>query len=234
MSLFPVVILAGGLATRLRPLTETIPKSLLEINGEPFIAHQLRLLRGNGINEVVLCIGFLGEQIREVVGDGSQFGVHVQYSYDGRIPLGTGGAIRNAFLLLPDRFFVLYGDSYLMGNYRTVQEAFRACGKAGLMTVFANQGRWDTSNVEFVDGQIRAYDKVHRTARMQHIDYGLGVFQRDVFADYPAEQRFDLSTVYQDLLRSGELAALEVGERFYEIGSLEGIRELSHFLQRQR
>jgi len=227
----PVAILAGGLATRLYPLTERIPKALVEINGEPFLAHQLRLLRARGIERVVLCIGQHGERIREYASDGARFGLAIGYSFDGPVLLGTAGAVRNALPLLGDAFFVVYGDSYLPCSYRDVARAFHAAGQPGLMTVYRNEGRWDSSNVEFAEGRpngsIVAYDKKNRTARMRHIDYGLGVFSRAAFEDAP---HADLAEVYRDLLRRGQLAAFEVHERFYEIGSFEGIAELSRHL----
>ena len=212
-------ILAGGLATRLRPLTEKIPKALLPVSGEPFIAHQLRLLRANGIDRAVLCIGYLGEAIREFVGPTLR---------------GTAGAIANALPLLGESFFVLYGDSYLPCAYGSVAEAFRQSGQPALMTVYHNHGLWDASNVEFTGGRILAYDKIHRTPSMHYIDYGLGAFRRDVFADLPETGAYELSAVYQKLLQEGRLAALEVKERFYEIGSLEGLRELSALLDQAR
>jgi len=223
----PVAILAGGLGTRLYPLTERIPKALVEINGEPFLAHQLRLLRARGIERVVLCIGQHGERIREYAGDGARFGLAIDYSIDGPVLLGTAGALRNALPLLGDAFFVVYGDSYLPCSYRDVEQAFHAAGQPGLMIVYRNEGRWDSSNVEFADGRILAYDKKNRTARMQYIDYGLGVFSRAAFADAPHS---DLAEVYRDLLRRDRLAAFEVQERFYEIGSFEGIAELARYL----
>jgi NDP-sugar pyrophosphorylase family protein len=222
-----VAILAGGLGTRLYPLTERIPKALVEINGEPFLAHQLRLLRARGIERVVLCVGQHGERVREYAGDGARFGLAIDYSCDGPALLGTAGAVRNALPLLGDAFFVVYGDSYLPCSYRDVADAFHAAGQPGLMTVYRNEGRWDTSNVEFAEGRILAYDKKNRTARMRHIDYGLGVFSRAAFA---GAQQADLAEVYADLLRRGQLASFEVSERFYEIGSFEGIGELSRHL----
>ena len=225
--MLPVAILAGGMGTRLHPITERVPKALIEINGEPFLAHQLRLLRAAGIERVVICIGQHGERIREFAGDGTRFGIAIDYSCDGPVLLGTAGAVRNALPVLGDAFFVLYGDSYLPCSYREVEQAFLAAGRPGLMTVYHNEGRWDTSNVEFSGGRILAYDKENRTTRMQHIDYGLGVFSRSAFA---GTQHSDLAEVYRDLLCRGQLAAFEVGERFYEIGSFEGLRELSRYL----
>ena len=225
--MLPVAILAGGMGTRLHPITERVPKALIEIIGEPFLAHQLRLLRAAGIERVVICIGQHGERIREFAGDGTRFGIAIDYSCDGPVLLGTAGAVRNALPLLGDAFFVLYGDSYLPCSYREVEQAFLAAGRPGLMTVYHNEGRWDTSNVEFSGGRILAYDKENRTTRMQHIDYGLGVFSRSAFA---GTRHSDLAEVYRDLLCRGQLAAFEVGERFYEIGSLEGLSELSRYL----
>ena len=154
--MLPVAILAGGLATRLRPLTETIPKSLVEINGEPFLWHQLRLLRANGIRRVVLCLSHLGEQVRDSVGEGGAFGLDIHYSLDGPTLLGTAGALKRAEPLLGGSFFVLYGDSYLPICWAAVERAFLQSGQAGLMTVYRNEGQWDTSNVEFIDGRISA------------------------------------------------------------------------------
>src|SRR5258705_6928348 len=174
--MLPTAILAGGLATRLRPLTETIPKSLIEINGEPFLAHQLRLLRANGIERVVLCAGYLGEQIRAYAGDGRAFGLDLDYSFDGAQPLGTGGALRRALPLLGEAFLVVYGDSYLPCDYAAAERAFLESGMLGFMSVFRNNGQWDTSNVEYSSGRILAYNKGVRSTRMGHIATGLGGF----------------------------------------------------------
>jgi N-acetyl-alpha-D-muramate 1-phosphate uridylyltransferase len=228
--MLPIAILAGGLATRLRPITETIPKALIEIAGEPFLAHQLRLLRRNGFERVVLCVGYLSEQIREFAGDGSRFGLEIEYSPDGPQLLGTAGAIRRALPLLGDAFAVIYGDSYLPCDYAAALAAFRDSGKLGLMSVYRNRGLWDTSNVEFADGKLLAYDKANRTPAMHYIDYGLGAFRRAAFDGMVDGRVYDLAALYQDLLRRGELAAWESPGRFYEIGSLEGIRDLTEFL----
>jgi NDP-sugar pyrophosphorylase family protein len=229
--MLPVAILAGGLATRLRPITETIPKALIEINGEPFLAHQLRLLQQSGIEQVVLCVGYRGEQIRDYAGDGREFGLKIDYSFDGPQLLGTAGAIVRALPLMGPRFFVLYGDSYLPCDYAAIECAFQKSGNSGLMTVFPNQGRWDTSNVEFFNGRIVRYDKKNRTPTMGHIDYGLGAFRSEAFSGLTDNGPSDLANLYQDLLRKGDLAAYEVRVRFYEIGSHEGIQELAEYLK---
>ncbi len=231
--MLPVAILAGGLATRLRPVTERIPKSLVEIAGEPFIAHQLRLLHSRGIRRVALCVGYLGEMIEDYLGDGSAFGLSVAYSPDGPHLRGTAGALAQALPLLGERFFAVYGDSYLPCDYRAVQTAFENGGKPALMTVFPNGDRWDTSNVEFAGGRILNYDKKHRTPAMRHIDYGLGVFEASCFADIPATGAHDLADLYQSLLRRNLLSGCEVPERFYETGSFQGIEELSAYLNQE-
>lgn len=227
--LFPVAILAGGLARRLRPMTEHMPKALLPIAGEPFIAHQLQLLRKNNIEKVVLCVGYLGEQIRDYVGDGSRFGLHVDYVFDGPKLLGTGGAIKQALPVLGETFFILYGDSYLPCDYLAVQHAFEASRQLALMTVFRNKGLWDASNIEFHDGNILVYDKKHRTDRMQYIDYGLSVTMSSVFQ--AASYQSDLADVYQLLLQQHQLAGFEINQRFYEVGSFTGIQEFTQYLQ---
>lgn len=230
MKLYPVVILAGGLATRLRPVTETIPKALIEIAGQPFIAHQLRLLKSYGINSVIILAWYKGELIREYVGNGQQYGLEVQYAFDGDSPLGTAGAIRHALSVLLGPFFVLYGDSYLPCDYGEIQAHFDQGRQPGLMTVYRNHGKWDASNVEMHDGEILSYDKTKHTSRMEFIDYGLGLFKPEVFASLPQDQPSDLTEVYQKLLAQRSLLAYEVNQRFYEIGSFEGLRELDELL----
>ena len=211
-------------------MTENMPKSLVPISGEPFIAHQLRLLRSKEITRVVLCAGFLGNSIQEFVGDGTKFGIDVSYSFDGGTLLGTAGAIGKALPLLDEAFFVLYGDSYLDCDYGRVAEAFESSERHGLMTIYRNASHFDASNVEAQDGLVVRYDKRNQSSAMQHIDYGLGVFARSVFVNLAPNESHDLADVYQDLLQAGELASYEVTNRFYEIGSLTGIRDLEEHL----
>jgi NDP-sugar pyrophosphorylase family protein len=229
----PIVILAGGLATRLRPLTEKIPKSLLEVAGRPFLEHQIILLRKNGITDLFLCIGFLGEMIEERFKDGIAFGVQITYSYDGEKLLGTGGAIKKLVSRLPKHFFVLYGDSYLPIDYQAVANHFRLIEKPALMTVFRNDDAWDRSNVWFEQGTIRRYSKTVRLPQMHHIDFGLTICSREIFDEYPADEAFDLAGVLEKLSEREELAGYEVRQRFYEIGSPKGLHELDQLLSGQ-
>jgi NDP-sugar pyrophosphorylase family protein len=226
----PVALLAGGLATRLGPLTSRVPKSLLQVAGEPFIAHQMRLLASQEVREVVICCGYLGEQVENFVGDRGQFACRVSYSHDGSRLLGTGGAIRKALPMLGPCFWVVYGDSYLTAPFAPVLDAFRASGKPALMTVYANANRWDTSNVLFRDGAIFAYEKHGRRPDLQHIDYGLSIFSASVFEQWPDGTAFELSDLQSRLVEQGRMAAYETQARFYEIGSLSGLRETESFL----
>ncbi len=228
--MLPVAILAGGLAARLRPISETIPKSLVEVAGQPFIVHQLSYLREQGVRKVVLCIGYLGEMIEDVVGNGSKFGLDVSYSHDGPVLLDTGGAIKKALPILGDQFFVLYGDSFLPVDFGAVEQAYLESGLDALMTVLKNGDLWDKSNVLFSDGRLVEYNKRAPRTEMTYIDYGLGVLSGAVLDDYMAHQAFDLADVYQELSLQGRLAGLEVHERFYEIGSHSGLKETEAYL----
>jgi NDP-sugar pyrophosphorylase family protein len=228
----PIAVLAGGLATRMQPATLTVPKSMLEIAGEPFIAHQLRLFRRQGLERVVLCLGYLGEQVAAFVADGGRYDLQLAYSYDGDVLLGTGGALRRALPLLGEEFLVTYGDSYLDIPFRPVVDAFRAASTSGLMTVFNNAGRWDISNIEFADGRIIDYSKTP-TPRMTYIDFGLTMLSASTLATFAEGDAFDLADVYRQLVREGRMAGFEVDRRFYEIGSPAGRTESETYLRQQ-
>lgn len=220
-----VVILAGGLATRLGPLTSQTPKSLLQINDKPFLSYQLEYLKRQGIYKIVLCLGHLSEQIIEVFGDGSNHGVQILYSLDGPKPLGTGGAIRNALNKLGNNFIVLYGDTYPTAPLGPILNRFIKSKKSGLMTVYKNSNRFDKSNVIYKDKLIMSYDKSASSAIMNHIDYGINLFYTTTFQDWPINRQFDLSEVIKKLISDNDLAGFEVRDRFYEIGSVSGINE---------
>ena len=226
----PIAVLAGGVAMRMRPLTEELPKALLEVAGEPFVAHQLRLFAREGIREVKLLVGYRWEQIERCVGDGSRFGVKVDYIVDEPGLLGTGGAVRHAIEHLGPEFLVTYCDSWLDSPYAPVVEAFHASGRPALMCVFRNENRWDTSNVQFQDGVIRRYSKRFRLPEMQYIDWGLGMLKASAVVTRPLNEHWDLAELYEELSISGRLAGYEMTRRFYEIGSFEGLTETKQVL----
>jgi NDP-sugar pyrophosphorylase family protein len=230
------VILAGGLGTRMRPVTESVPKALLPVSGRPFVDWQLRLLAARGVRRVVLSIGYRGDMVRDHVGDGSRFGVDVSWVDEGAELRGTGGALRLALdgRALEDEFFVLYGDSYLPVPLGDVEEAWRGSGMPALMTVMRNEGRWDASNVVYRDGRVLLYDKAaspEEQAQMRWIDYGLSVLTREVVGErFRAGEVADLADLMRDLSRAGRLAGFEATERFYEIGSPAGLQDLESYL----
>lgn len=229
----PIAVLAGGLATRMRPLTETVPKSMLEVAGEPFIAHQLRLFHRQGLSRAVLCLGHLGAAVRDYVGDGSAFGLSVSTSFDGDKLLGTAGALKKAAPLLGDVFWVVYGDSYLDADLWPVWESFQSAGRPALMTVCRNEGRWDKSNVLFCNDRIIVYDKQSSEPAMKHIDYGLLLLRREVLNAVPiGENNADLADILSALVHQEAVAAYEVHDRFYEIGSPQGLRETDERIRR--
>ena len=230
--MLPVAILAGGLATRLRPITETVPKSLVDVAGRPFISWQLDHLKSQGADRVVLCVGHLGDRIQDFVGDGTRFGLRVAYSFDGPALAGTGGAVRNALPLLGTAFFVFYGDSYLPIDFNEVERAFVDSMKPALMTVLRNEDKWDRSNVLFQNGVIVEYNKRVTRPGMAHIDYGLSVLRATAFLGC-TNDAFDLAEIFHRMSLSGELAGHEVTKRFYEIGSHDGLRQTTDFLSSQ-
>jgi len=231
--MMPVAILAGGLATRLRPITEKIPKALVEVAGKPFVFHQLDWLKRQKVDQVVMCVGYLGEMIQERVGTGERWGMKIQYSFDGEKLLGTGGALQKALPLVGKEFLVFYGDSFLPIDFFPVKQAFYASEKPAMMTFLKNQGRWDRSNVEARNGKLVAYNKRAPTRIMEHIDYGLGILSASVFRDKNEKEAFDLAEVYEELTKKDQLAGFEVTARFYEIGSKKGLAETETFLSSQ-
>lgn len=229
--MFNVAILAGGLATRLRPLTENIPKAMVEIHGRPFIDYQLNYLKSQGIQKVVLCIGYLGHMIEEYVGNGSKYGLQVTYSYDGEIYLGTAGAIKKALALLSNDFFVLYGDSFLPISFVEVQKYFQEIQTSALMTVLKNQNIGDKSNALLKENSLVMYNKKHPSSEMIFIDYGLLIFQKSIFKDIHDSTYVDLADVLTELSTKDQLMGYEVKERFYEIGTFSGIKVLEDYFR---
>jgi MurNAc alpha-1-phosphate uridylyltransferase len=221
------VILAGGLATRMQPRTLTVPKILLDVGGRPFADLQLETLAKCNYQRVVLCIAYLGEQVRAHVGDGARFGLRVEYSEEGPELLGTGGALRAATPLLEDTFLVTYGDSYLPFDYASPLSALRAHEDCdGVMSVFKNENRWDASNVKCDGAWVLAYEKGTRDPTFDHIDYGAIALRRSAVLELPDGQKCGLDALQTQLAARRRLRACVARERFYEIGSPEGLEAL--------
>jgi MurNAc alpha-1-phosphate uridylyltransferase len=232
--MLPLAILAGGYATRLGNLTKDLPKCLIEIDGRPFIEWQLDLLIENGYTDFVFCLSYKSDMVQEYLGDGSSRGVKIQYSLDGEKQLGTGGAIQKALPMLGEAFGVLYGDSYLPIKYREVEEFFTDSNFLGAMTVYKNDGLFDSSNVEYSEGLLKEYNKENKNHRMRHIDYGLSYFNSKAFETCPRGEFFDLSSLCSDLVTQKKIGGHEVNQRFYEIGSVQGIEDFTSYLERHR
>ncbi len=227
----PVAILAGGLAKRLKKNTLNKPKALIDIAGKPFISRQLSYLSNQNIKNIVICTAHLGNQIKNYVGDGSKYNLKESYSDDGDKLLGTGGSLKKASRILGENFFILYGDSFLPINFSLVEKAYFRQKKPALMTVFKNNDHGDKSNVYFKNKCV-LYNKKNPQKNMNYIDYGLNVVRSSIFYNFPSNKTFDLSDVFEDLSKKSLLAGLEIYERFYEIGSINGLNDTIDFFKK--
>ena len=225
------VILAGGLGTRMRPLTDVCPKTLLPVRGRPFAYHQLHWLAQQGITEVVYSIGHHGDQIRNYWAGEAAPVPSIRYVDEGEQLRGTGGALRLALTqgVLEEAFFVMYGDSFLPVAFPPIWDAFERSAMPALMTVLRNEGRWDRSNAIYENSRVVLYDKLGAPS-MQFIDYGLSVLRREIL-DGIDEEVWDLSALFHKLSLEGRLAGFQVSQRFYEIGSPEGLRDLEEYFE---
>jgi NDP-sugar pyrophosphorylase family protein len=190
----------------------------------------MEVLRENGIKNLVLCLSHLGEQVLRHFGDGERWGVDISYSFDGEKLLGTGGALKKAERLLQEEFFLLYGDSYLRYDYQAIKRCFEQFDKLSLLVVYRNEDRYDRSNVIIKEGMVKIYDKEHRTEDMVHIDAGLSILRKKALEFIPSNCRFDLADLYRKLARQREMLAYEVNERFYQVGSPEGLKEFENLI----
>jgi len=224
-----IVVLCGGKATRLYPLTKKIPKSMIKISGKIFLEHQIDLLKKNGLSDIVLCVGYKAEQIKKYFGDGKNFGVEIKYSSDKKKLLGTGGALKKAENLLEDSFLVMYGDSYLPFNFQKAIKFFKKSNKLGLMTVFKNLNKYEPSNVEVEKNLVKSYSKKRKTKKMKYIDYGVIIFKKEALKFIPKNKVYNLSKLLQTLIKKKQLLTYPAEKRFYQIGSPEGLEEFKKY-----
>jgi NDP-sugar pyrophosphorylase family protein len=230
--MYQIAILAGGLATRLRPITNSIPKSMIDICGKPFAHWQMKLLEKAGYTDVVYCVGYKSDVIKDFLGSGIKYNLKITYSHDGETQLGTGGAIFKALPLLGEKFSVIYGDSYLPIDFGKVEDTFSRSEKLAQMTIYSNKEALDTNNIVFQNGDVVRYQKGTFSKDMTHIDFGFNCFDRLSFSRYPANLSFDLGEICCDLARKKMLAGYEVFERFYEVGSPQGLIDFSTYVER--
>ena len=227
----PVAILAGGLGTRLGKKALNKAKVLIDVAGKPFISRQLNYLSDQGIKDIVICVGHLGNQIKNYIGNGSKYNLNVSYSDDSDQLLGTGGSIKKACQILGEHFFILYGDSFLPVNFSLVEKAYFQEKKPALMTVLKNKERWDKSNAYFKDKCVK-YNKKKPQKNMDYIDYGLNIVKNSIFSDFPSNEVFDLADVFENLSNKSLLAGFEIYDRFYEIGSINGLNDTIEFFKK--
>ena len=228
-----IVILCGGKATRLYPLTKKIPKSMMRFEGKPFLEQQLDLLKKNRIFDIVLCVGYKAEQIKKYFGDGKNFGVEIKYSSDKKRLLGTGGALKKAENLLEDSFLVMWGDSYLPFNFQKAIKFFKKSNKSGMLIVFKNLNKYEPSNVEVKNNLVKSYSKKKKTKKMKYIDYGVSIYRKEVLKYLPRNQVCDLTKLQQVLIKKRQLLAYPAEKRFYQIGSPDGLEELKNYIKRK-
>lgn len=229
-----IVILAGGLATRLRPVTENIPKSMIRVDGKPFLQHQIELLKENGLEDIVLCVGHLSQMIKDYFGDGRKFRVRIRYSDEGENLLGTGGALKNAEPLLKDEFFLMYGDSYLLFDYQRIESYYKKFRDFCLLTVYKNHNLYDKSNIRLKDSLVTAYDKTNPDGKLIYIDAGLSILRKEVLNQIPLVTPSPLEELYQKIIAKREMLAYEVSQRFYEIGSAQGLKEFENLIRGEK
>ena len=228
-----VAILAGGFATRLGGLARNCPKSKVKVQGAPFLEYQLELLRREGINNIILCTGYMGEQIESCFGNGGKYGVNIRYSFEDR-PLGTAGALRKAEALLNDTFFTMYGDSYLFPDFSLVMSYFKSQDKLALMTVYRNYDRYGRSNTAIEGNLVKKFSKKEKTKDMVYIEYGANILRKEVLKMIPESQFYSLDDLFPRLIEMHELLCFEVDQRFYEIGSPQGLKEFEEYIKGAR
>ena len=229
--IMPVVILSGGFATRLMPISKQIPKAMMEFKGKPFIYWQMNLLYKAGVRDVVLCVHHKSDLIKKYIRDGSDFQINVVYSDDGESALGTGGAIINALHLVGDEFMVLYGDSYLPIDFKGIQEHFRNLCKPVMMTVYKNSGKIEPSNILFNNNCVQIYSKEEKVAAMEYIDYGLICFKKYIFREFKGVNPLDLASILTNLAQRSLVGGFQVTKPFYEVGSFAGIRNFTKYIE---
>jgi len=228
-----IVILCGGLATRLGKLTKNIPKSMIDIQGKPFLEYQINNIKKYDIKDIILCVGHLSERIEQYFGNGSKFGVNIQYNYDGDKPLGPIGALKNAESLLNDEFFIMYGDSYLAVDFKKVYNFFMKHNKPACMVVYKNKDKYDKSNLIIKDNIAVGYGDKDRNKDMVYIDYGTSILNKKTLGLVPKNTMFSTGAFFSKLIKRNELLTFEVTERFYHIGNPEALEEFRRYIKQR-
>lgn len=226
-----MVILCGGLATRLGNLAKDIPKSMIKIKNKPFLEHQIENLKNHSIKDIVLCVGHLSDKIENYFGNGKKFGVNILYSYDKDKPLGPIGALKNAEPLLEDIFFIMYGDSYLNVDFQKIYSYFIKQNKLGLMAVYKNFNKYDKSNLIVKNNLVVAYGEKNRTQDMIYIDYGTSILRKKSLNSISKNTFYSTGQFFSELILNKQLIAFEIEERFYHIGNPDALIDFRNFIE---
>lgn len=223
------VILTGGLGTRLRPLTYSVPKGMVEIKGRPFLEYLILYLKRFGVGRILLCTGYLGEMIEEYFKDGLAFGVEIAYSRE-ETPLGTGGALKKAFPLLEEEFFLTNGDTLLPVDYRKMREVFKDFSGLVMIGAYPSEEKPNLS----IDGKgvVTGYSRKGEGVGFAYVDAGVSLFRRGIAEYFPGGEKFSLENeVYPKLIESAQIKAFPLAERFYDIGTPEGVERFEEFVE---
>lgn len=232
-----VLVLAGGLATRLHPITLSIPKCLVPCGGHSFVDYTLAWMGANGVRRATYVVGHLGEMVIEHLQSVRYPGLTVDWISEGDIRRGTGGAVDLACARgeVGEDFLLMYGDSFLPVDFSAVWESARRLRAPALMTVFHNRGELDRSNLHFQPPLVTLYSKdpeVQHHEKFQYVDFGLSYWRTEIWRKNSLNQAaWDLSTLMAKQAASGLMFGLEVHTRFYEIGSPTGLKDFDLLLQ---
>ena len=227
MSSFDAILLCGGKGTRVSRYTKHVPKCLIDINGKPFLYHQLKFLKKNNIKKVIISSGYLSKKIKDYLKKDIRF-INFKIKEDGKKLLGTGGAVLKSLNFLKKNFFVIYGDSYLRFRLKELKKD----KKLPTMAIFKNYNKYDKSNVEIKKYEFIHYHEKKNRNKCKFIDYGVSYLNKDIFKNYKKNKKFDLSALFQDISKKNMLKGHIVKKRFYEIGSYKGIKDLKKFIKK--
>ena len=225
-----MVIICGGLGTRLGHLTKYTPKSMIEIEGKPFLEYQIENLKKQSITDIVLCVGHLSKKIEEYFGNGQRFGVNLKYSFEKEKLLGQIGAVKNAEPLLEDSFFIMYGDSYLTLDLHKVYNFFMQHDKPALMVVYQNHDKYDKSNIIIQDNMVIGYGEKQKTRDMIYIDYGTSILRKKVLDYVPKGTSYSTEEFFTDLIKKQDLMAFESDKRFYHVGDPDSLEDFRNYI----
>lgn len=227
-----IVIMAGGMGTRLRPLTYEIPKPMVVVGGKPYLYYQLKYLQKFGYTDVLILIGYLGHYIQDYFKDGDDLGLNISYSIENE-PLGTGGALKGAQSLLQEVFMLIYGDSFLPIDLKNLENSFNYSSMAGMVVVYDNRENTDVTSNIAVDAQdtILKYKKNSNDHDLNYVDAGISIFNKNVCDLIPDKKKKSLEEeIFPSLVEQRKLFAYITNQRFYDIGNIQRLSVFENYI----